>query len=397
MIQADGKIKPKVLIMSLTDQSWDPRPRRYTQLYLERGYQVDVMGYPFAKPHGMELGTCYFYPKPQYDLFSKIRRRIQLYSAVVARFSPVPSLQESLIFWRHDLGNLLKEIKKESYDVIMVEDIYLLPFAFAAGGSAKVIFDAREYYPSQFEEFRFFRWFDKPMMNRICSRYLKRCAGLITTSVGFQKRYKEVFDADFDLIRSTPNFTDYHPGELKKNQIRMVHHGVANRNRQLEKMIRLVKKLDKRFTLDFYLKGEVPYINELKAQAADCNRIRFQDPVAIDQIIPTVNQYDIGLYYVEPSGFNVTYWLPNKIFEFIQGRLMLAIGPSPDMAAIVREYECGEVAEEFSLEAMEKMLSGLTEEKIKKYKQKSHEAASLLCFENEKKKMHAILDRLGAK
>ena len=38
------------------------------------------------------------------------------------------------------------------------------------------------------------------------------------------------------------------------------------------------------------------------------------DPVPFDEIIPMLNKYDLGFYYLEPKGFNVTYNLPNKFF-----------------------------------------------------------------------------------
>ena len=47
------------------------------------------------------------------------------------------------------------------------------------------------------------------------------------------------------------------------------------------------------------------------------------------------NDYDVGLYLLPPTNFNQRYALPNKFFEFIQGRLAIAIGPSPEMAKLV--------------------------------------------------------------
>ena len=100
-----------------------------------------------------------------------------------------------------------------------------------------------------------------------------------------------------------------------------------------------------------------------------------------------LNSYDIGLYYLEPTGFNVTFNLPNKFFEFIQARLALAIGPSPNMAEVVRQYQCGFIAEEFSIESMVNTLKDLTSEKIDLAKKNSDIAAKDLCYEKESERL----------
>ena len=73
---------------------------------------------------------------------------------------------------------------------------------------------------------------------------------------------------------------------------------------------------------------------------------------------------------------------------------MIAIGPSPDMADLVRKYDCGVIAETFSVEEMAKVLNNLSHEQIDKFKMQSDVAASELCFEQERQLMSSILDRL---
>ena len=174
----------------------------------------------------------------------------------------------------------------------------------------------------------------------------------------------------------------------------MVHHGRANRNRRLENMIEIIKRLDNRYTLDFYLTGSARYIEHLKTQAKDVPRVRFRKPVPFDQIVPMLTNYDIGLYFLQPTGFNVTYNLPNKFFEFIQAGLMVAIGPSPDMAAIVRQYHCGVVADSFSIQSMADLLSQLSVIEINEAKQNSNLASKDLCFEVEQDKLLKIVESL---
>ena len=140
--------------------------------------------------------------------------------------------------------------------------------------------------------------------------------------------------------------------------------------------------LDDRFTLDFMLvPSSKNYLSQLKVKASPNNRIRFIEPVPMQEIPSTCNRYDIGVYLLPPVSFNSKYALPNKMFEFIQARLAVAIGPSPEMVRIVDKYNCGVVADSFSPQDLAAKLNALTSDQIQYFKNRSHEAAKELCSE----------------
>lgn len=118
------------------------------------------------------------------------------------------------------------------------------------------------------------------------------------------------------------------------------------------------------------------------------------NPVSFSEICPMLNTYDIGLSIFEPTTFNLKHCLPNKLFEFIQARLMVAIGPSPDMAELVREYQCGIISESFNPQSMANLLNKLKPEEIMYFKNQSDKAAKVLCFEEESKKLKKIINSL---
>lgn len=267
--------------------------------------------------------------------------------------------------------------------------------AFILRRQAKIVFDAKEYFPKENEDEWTFRVFQAPIVRRICKQYLSECDLLITVSPGLVNVYRDEFGVEMQLIRSTPQYQDFKVRETSHNVIRMVHHGGANRDRGIENMIEIVKKIDNRFTLDLYLVDDNDsYKSELERLAVDCDRIHFLEPVPFQQIIPMLNTYDIGFYYLEPVGFNVTYNLPNKFFEFIQARLAVIIGPSPDMANLVNEYQCGFVSNDFTLESMIDTLNELTPDDINRAKHNSDVAAKALCYEKESEKMLLSIDQI---
>jgi hypothetical protein len=193
------------------------------------------------------------------------------------------------------------------------------------------------------------------------------------------------------VIRSVPYYVN---GNVQLNNgslIKLVHHGNANRDRKIENLINIVNQLDKRYILDLYLVGDKQYIYELKQLIVSGSKIRILDPVPYNMLIPMLSTYDIGFYYLKPNGLNTTFNLPNKIFEFIQARLAIYIGPSPDMSDIVSEFKCGFIADTFEIKDSINLLNNLTSDEINLAKESSDTAAKILCYENEIRKLDKIL------
>ena len=109
--------------------------------------------------------------------------------------------------------------------------------------------------------------------------------------------------------------------------------------------------------------------------------IQFVDPVKMSQISRKINSYDIGLFLLWPKSFSYRMALPNKIFEYIQGRLAVAIWPSPEMEKIVKKYELGVVSDNFTIASMAEKLNALKLEDIMRFKMNSHKVANDLCAE----------------
>jgi hypothetical protein len=93
------------------------------------------------------------------------------------------------------------------------------------------------------------------------------------------------------------------------------------------------------------------------------------------EIIENTCHYDIGIFICPPTTFNLQYALPNKLFEYIQARLVVAIGPSIEMQKIVQKYQCGIVASDFEPETLAKELNELEYDEVVSYKCQSNVAA----------------------
>jgi hypothetical protein len=170
-------------------------------------------------------------------------------------------------------------------------------------------------------------------------------------------------------------FYDLKPQEVG-DTIRIIHHGIAGEARRLDLLIELMEYLPENFTLDLMLMSNAPdYTEKLKQMAAHNPSIRFIPTVPTQEIPISTNNYDIGIFILPFTNLNYKYALPNKFFEFIQARLMIAIGASPEMQRITQQYDLGVVAPDFEPKTLANLLMGLDKDKIMYYKQNVHKAA----------------------
>ena len=371
-------IKPKILIMGLVDVSGNPRPRRLVGLLRNYGYEVHVASFAMARPIDIDAHYEIPYPSMRFDL-RLLRKGIRALNAILP-FKVFDLLLEELRWKYSALKNSLGGI---DFDAVVVEDLYMLPFALDVFGDDKIIFDAREYYPGEFEASILWKLIERPTRVRMCRQYMPRCRCVFTVSQGLVEKYQSVFGVKPLLMRSVPNFVDMQVRNVPAKKIRLVHHGVANRDRRLENIIDIFSKLDDRFEMDFFLGGNEIYRDELRAYAKKIPELRILDPVPFDDIVTTLNDYDMGVCYFEPVTFNLQHCLPNKLFEFIQARLAVISGPSPDIAAILNKYNCGVVVNDFDVSAMADSLNALSANDIQKMKENSNAAARELSYENE--------------
>ena len=223
-----------------------------------------------------------------------------------------------------------------------------------------------------------------------------------TVCQGIADAYAGEFGIDVPMvILNAPSYQHIVPGAVDKARVRLVHHGAAMADRRLEVMIDMLALLDDRFTLDFFLmtdfRGGIGYRDELMKRGNALGlggRVVFRDPVRTEKIPSTINQYDVGVYPLKPRCLNEELALPNKFFEFIQARLAIAIGPSKEMARLLRKHDLGVVAEDFSAEAMAKAISSLSVKDIRGYKENSDDAAKALSYDAQAPLLLETVQRL---
>ena len=388
--------KPSALILCAVDPSSNPRPNRMIH-WLKDVFDVKVVGRYDVHIDGVE--TIGLFSSKSDDIFNLIdqdfRQRIVYWFKYFFYF--FTKQYEDIIWSTHGKAKRISdEIAEEHFDLIVSHDLTLLPLAFKLKQeTTRILFDAREFYPRNFDDLLKWRLLVKPVNIHLCRKYLFQCDKIITVSDGLVKEYKKEFGVQSDVVMSLPHFWDLHPVMPGKKKIRMIYHGYANKSRETERMIELMDYVDERFLLDLMLvEIKDKYSQKIASMVQRRKNVRIVPPVAMQEIVPVINKYDIGLFLCPPTNFNLKYTLPNKLFEFIQARLAVAIGPSIEMKKIVEEYDCGEISADFEPRSLAKKLNELTADKILYYKKRSHYAAKSLNADVNGQKVRRIIQNL---
>ncbi len=280
------------------------------------------------------------------------------------------------------------QFSDKCYDLVLANDIDTLPLALFAARGAPVLFDAHEYAPRQFEDRFIWKMLFQRYIHYLCRTYLPKVSGMFTVCQGIAREYKRRYGVTPVVLTNAAEYANLAPVPVDPRNIRMIHHGGATPSRRLELMIQMFHCLDRRYHLDFMLMPTTQrYLNKLKQKAVFCKRIRFIDPVPMPKIPQSTNMYDIGLFLLPPVNFNYANALPNKFFEFVQARLAVAIGPSPEMARLARQHGFGIVADTFDPASLAQKLNALSAEDIFHLKKAAHHAAKGLSCEANKERL----------
>jgi glycosyltransferase involved in cell wall biosynthesis len=370
--------KPATLIICLTELHKDPRALRQIN-WLKDDYQIMTVG---LSPSGVEgVNHLQYNSPPSTPVFGKIKRAARIFARDYER-----------IYWNTEKTTVFEKLKNNIFDLIIANDIEALPLAVKLKrDKTKLLFDAHEYSPLEFEESLRWRLLQKPLNEYICREYVGRADVTTTVCQTIAETYQQNFHKKFEIITNATDFVDLKPSPMKQDKIRLIYHGGVSIGRQTDKQIEMMRYLDERFELNLMLVGQDSYIESLKKLAAPLKNVRFLSPVKTNEIAGFINQFDVGIYSLAPTNFNNKYALPNKLFEFIQGRLAICVAPSPEMARIVKEFDLGVVAEDFTPQAMAQALGNLSSEKITHFKAQSAKHAYELSAEKNREKFHRLV------
>jgi glycosyltransferase involved in cell wall biosynthesis len=382
-MQQTNQTKSSALIICFTHLHKDPRVLRQIS-WLKDKYEITTLGYSHSNAEGVN--------HVQYDqgqaspILKKLNRVVTFFSGNYDSF-----------YWNANRTGYVEKLQNKKFDLIIANDYDTLPVGvrLKEAQNTTLLFDAHEYSPLEFTES--FRWrvLQQPLIKHICREYISRATIATTVCQTIAETYEREFGKKFEIITNATEFESLQPSPSNSGKIRMIYHGGASQSRQTHKQIEMMRFLDNGFELSLMILGQPDYIESLKKIAQPFKNVKFLPPVGTNEIAAFTNQFDVGIYSLPPTNFNNKYALPNKFFEFIQARLAVVIAPSPEMARIVREFDLGVVAEDFSPESMAASIKTLTPEKIDYFKAQANKYAYELSAEKNRERLLQLIESAG--
>ncbi|WP_431279758.1 glycosyltransferase [Leifsonia poae] len=318
---------------------------------------------------------------------------------------PVRALIHTLLpySWRFRLlleSRIPKQLSQDAssggYDLIIVNDIDLLPWAVRSGPSllsknpgARIHLDVHEFH----------LWAADENLPRLQERSLRGYHGWLrghiaspvfatrsTVADGIADLYAAEFQIERPLIvRNSPAYVELSPTPVDPDRIRLIYHGNAEMTRGLGLLVEAFRMVDERFTLTFMLTGHDEgkrTLRELTHGLAD--RIEFRDAVPMREVATALNAFDLEVIFYPPTSPNFLYSFPNKFFESVQGRIGVVVGESPSMTAVVNEFGNGAIVPGWTAADLAAGLNALTAEQIDGFKRGSDRCAHVLNSGTEK-------------
>ncbi|MBU2971740.1 hypothetical protein KO527_20525 [Pseudoalteromonas sp. C2R02] len=279
------------------------------------------------------------------------------------------------------------ELKGEKFDKVICYDLILLPILISQIDTKQWSVDLREYYPKQFENSIVWKLTFGRLFNYLCKSQLQSIDELTTVSEGLSTLYTNGYGVKPKVRYSLPIYHDLNPSTPNINHIKLVHHGVSNPNRKLELMIEATKLLPKYYSLTLYIvNNNEKYYGFLKSIIKDHDNIILKAPLTFEEIIPTLNKYDIGLFCPEKTTENLNYAMPNKLFEFIQARIAIVVTPLKECSNFVLSQNCGKCSSSFVASDISHTIKSINHNDLKKYKSYSDRIAKVYSLKHNKEK-----------
>jgi hypothetical protein len=379
--------RPRLLILAFSQLSRDPRVKRQL-LTLRSRYEITVVGHGDPGIEGVTVVSL-----PTGDRTPALLRKARL----AIRETAFAAHLYGIAYWRlPHIRWCWDQLSRERWDVVIANDVDPVPLANRLAPTHGVLVDLHEFAPRQYDDRP--EWMRKvaPYHEWLVRRHVTEAAVTVTVSEGIAAAYRE-YGLDPVLVRSAAMFADVSPADVAE-PIRHVHSGGAARSRLLETMIEATIRSRSNVTLDLYLVADHDraYVAELEAMAATSDRVRINDAVAFEQLVPTLNHFDVGLCMIPPTTFNHVWCLPNKFFDFLQARLGVITGPSPEIAKIVNETRIGVVTADFEVDSLVDALDDLDPSVIAEWKRASASAAVAYSGERELARLVELVDDLVA-
>lgn len=369
--------RKRLLILSFSPIGGDARVLKQVELF-RREYDVTTCGIGEFSREGVEHIRI---PDglPARELYGRYIT-LRLYRAAYRRIGAVAWTRRAL--------------RDRRFDAVIANDVEAVPVALELKPAGGVHADLHEYVPRLHEENPAWNRYIRPFWEWVCLRYVARAQSWTTVSGGLAREYEREFGFRPEIVTNAAPFAALEPIPVS-SPIRLVHSGACLRQRNLMALIDAIGLTRADVSLDLFLTPNDPqHLQDLRDRAAEVGSVIVHDPVPYRDLITTLNAYDVGVFAGPPVNFNAEWALPNKLFDFVQARLGVVVGPSAEMATYIESFGFGRVSSGFDAPSIAETFDDLSASEVETWKSQSDAAAEALSAERQSAAWSTAIRRL---
>lgn len=367
----------KKTILSVTnDIATDQRINRIAKTLAEYGMDVTVVG--FKRKTSKKISY-------------------QGYSSVLL-WSP---FQKGFMFYASYNILLFFYLLFKKVDVLVANDLDSLPANYLVSilRRKKLIYDSHELFTELPELVN--RKFVKNIWLKTEQAILPNLKYCYTVCGSIARHYLKEYKVPFHVVRNVPFRKQTLGKQLKNPELQnkkiIIYQGALNIGRGIETAIKAVKFLENTALL---IAGKGYFEKDLKELVKKENlqdKVIFLGSMSPQDLHRYTCMADLGFSLEEHLGLNYYYALPNKLFDYIQAKIPVLVSNLPEMAAIVNNYQIGEVAHNREPQQLAKQFYDMLHNKEKRanWNKNLPIAAQELCWENEKERLIEVYRSAG--
>ncbi len=368
MPQTPGS-KPKLLILSFSKIEADVRVMRQVNEFI-KDYEVTTCGNG-PRPH----------PEVEHirliEEIAPLHRKLQGILLNLKQFALAYAVYPTTVDAR-------RKLRGRVFDAVLVNDLPGAGVALGVAPSSKIHLDLHEYWLGLNDENASWRRLRIPYHSWMLREHAAKLESFTTVNRVIAERYLTEFGFRSDIVTNASTYQDLKPQPVNE-PLRIVHAGGVNSSRRIDVMMRAIADSHHGATLDLYLMGEGSHEYRKLAALADelGDRVQVHPGVSQTELISTLNQYDVGIHVLAPTSTNNRLALPNKLFDYVQARIAVVIGPTEAMVEVLNKHELGVVTEGFELESITRAVDELTTERVQRFKENADRGAKVLSSESQ--------------
>ncbi len=369
----------KAALVSVTnDLATDNRVHRTCTVLLALGYEVLLIGrklpgsMPLERPYRTRRMRLLFNKGPLF------------YTEYNTRLFLLLLFSRSTLLLSNDLDTLLPN------------------FLVARILGKKLCYDTHEFYTEVPELVR------RPRIRAVwlaIERWIfPKLKNVITVNQSIAGQYHSRYGNMVEVVRNIPMKRDLGPMpsrealQLPTDKRILVMQGAGiNVERGAEEAVLAMRELPECLLLIIGGGDAWPVLEQLVKEHALQDRVRLLGKMPYERMMAYTRNADLGLTLDKDTNLNYRFSLPNKLFDYLHAGIPVLATDLPEVAGIVREFDCGVVLKEAEPGAIAQTVRELMADptRISALRANATFAARKLDGEVEAAKLRSILEHLG--